>query len=440
MLHVYIFFKYVTMAYEQSTIHASTVAKTKTNNSKGLFYHASYEVENFIQTVQDSGNGSPFKVLNDPTWQGFKLFFHFDAQSGLLADEQYINSALAYLNRIGQTERYELLKRFISTLSKVNSITPWIFQEISGLDEIWTRKRNEPRYENMLDIKCLETIDGKIMSLIKMYRDIAFDEVRWVWILPPNLRKFSMSVYMYDFRVFDDSSQTARELLQTVDNTDVKKLNHLLFDCGHCEFMEDSGKDFFSSVTNNPSEFSSANLTIRTEAIEISGLFKSITGDTRLTASAFELANASSSRLGNPNANKTYVDRLKDRVASNSLVKKVSEQYDNIIDLENWKKQLKNVGEDAAASVLSLANNQLASLYLGNIHGFGFDDIARLAVNGNYRTAFNQIYSQQSSTKSLAGGDNTREPGALGAISTDGQISAQSDSIAIYDDLGNVNS
>jgi hypothetical protein len=427
------------MAYEQSTIHASTVAKTKTNNSKGLFYHASYEVENFIQTVQDSGNGSPFKVLNDPTWQGFKLFFHFDAQSGLLADEQYINSALAYLNRIGQTERYDLLKRFISTLSKVNSITPWIFQEISGLDEIWTKKRIEPRYENMLNIKCLETIDGKIMSLIKMYRDIAFDEVRWVWILPPNLRKFSMSVYMYDFRVFDDSSQTARELLQTIDNTDVKKLNHLLFDCGHCEFMEDSGKDFFGSVTNNPSEFSSTNLSIRTEAIEISGLFKSITGDTRLTSSAFELANAASSRLGNTNSNKTYVDRLKDRVASNSLVKKVSEQYDNIIDLENWKKQLKNINDDASASVLSLANNQLASLYLGNIHGFGFDDIARLKENGNYRTTFNQIYSQQSSTKSLAGGDNTREPGALGAISTDGQISAQSDSIAIYDDLGNVN-
>jgi hypothetical protein len=100
---------------------------------------------------------------------------------------------------------------------------------------------------------------------------------------------------------------------------------------------------------------------------------------------------------------------------------------------------LKSVAADAEASVLSLANNQLASLYLGNIHGFGFDDIARFNENGNYRTTFNQIYSQQSSTKSLAGGDNTREPGALGAISADGQISSQSDSIAIYDDLGNVN-
>lgn len=424
------------MAFEQSTIHANTVKKTNPQNSKGLFYHSQYEIENFIQTYQDSGNGDPFKVLNDPTWTGFKLFFHFDAESGLLADESYQNSALAFLKRTGQNERYDLLKRFITVLSRVNSVAPWIFQEISGLGEIWSKKRSEPRYESTIDIKCLETIDNKMMSLVKMYRDISFDEDRWVWVLPVNLRKWSMSVYIYDFRMFDNSSTTAKELLQTLENTDVKKLNHVLFDCGHCQFTEDSGKAFFSSITNNQSEFSSTNLSIFCESVTISGLFKSITGDLHLTASAFELAKTSTTGLLTYKQEKKYVDRLKERVRSSGILKTVEEQYNNLIDVENWKRQLKNVRDDASESLIQRAETALTGLYLGNIYGFGFDDLARLKQTGSYRSTFNQIYSQNSTTKSLANGNNTIDYDNLGK--SDG-VNLGTTSTVDFDRLGNIN-
>ena len=235
MIHIKTYF----MDYNKSEIALDTARKTATSSQQNRFYHSSYEIENFIQIVDDEAGGDPFKTMTDPTYSGFKLFFHFGAQSGLLAAASNTNSALAYLARIGQMSRHDLLLRFINTLSKVNSITPWIFQDIENLQELYSRKRSDHLITGAeINIKTLETIDGKIQSLVHMYREISWDSTRGVWILPENLRKFSMAIYVYDFRVFSDFSLTAAQLLQTVQNTDIRNLNHTLFELGHCQFTD----------------------------------------------------------------------------------------------------------------------------------------------------------------------------------------------------------
>ena len=412
------------MQFEPSVIHADTVAKTDTNHSKGLYYNSAYEIENFIQVYQDSGDGDPFKVLNDPTWTGFKLFFHFDAKTGLLADESNVNSALAYLKRIGQTGRYNLLQRFITVLSKVNSITPWIFQEITGLKELYANKYSDVRIDKEINIKTLETIDGKIMSLVKMYREISYDYERKVHILPINLRRFSMSIYVYDFRMFSNMSKTASELMQTIDNLDVRKLNHTLFDLGYCEFTEDSGADFFDAVTNNRTDANTSNLTIRCEALIVSSLFKSITGDTALDASSFELASVGSTKNLGANINSasdvaqnpSWVSRLKKTMTNAPIVTTGTNSYNELLALDSWKTKLKSTEDTAVTSMVNLAESKLTKLYLGNVHGFALSDLTKIAESSNLGATFNQKYSQINMNQSLANGNSTVP--TLGNINT----------------------
>lgn len=343
--------------------------------------YASYEVENFIKIISDYSEGDPFKVLVDPAYAGFKIFFHFDARSGLLADEAHPNSALAYLKRIGQIERYKLLKRFIHVLSMVNSITPWMFQSIKGLDEIYGAKKEDLRlHEHEISIEALETVDNKILSLVAMYREISYDYSRFIWVLPTNLRRFSASVYVYDFRMFSRDSPTASAFLQTIRNTDIKRLNHTLFDLGYCEFSDTNGAEYFADVSNNQTEPKNINLSFHCSKIVISSMFRSITGNRELTSSAFDLVMAGTGNSAN----------LLDLVKDNSWIDRLegvtfAEQQEEAKKLsllqtaKNYAKDtLKNaikeapsyVAEQTAMIAKDLAKSKLNSLFLGNVYGF----------------------------------------------------------------------
>ena len=80
-----------------------------------------------------------------------------------------------------------------------------------------------------------------------LYRKSVFDDSRGVWVVPKNLREFSMSIYVYDYRVFQKTS-IANGFLQTDANLDVKLINHTLFDYGSCEFSNASAGEGFSAI------------------------------------------------------------------------------------------------------------------------------------------------------------------------------------------------
>ena len=377
---------------QQYLQYANSITKSKQTTDSGLIYNDNYAIENFLNVHLDKANQDTFQVLNDPTYFGFKIFFHFDATSGLLAAERNTNSALAYFERIGQTKRKQLLERFINVLSKVNSITPWMFQSIEGLDDIYATPFNEVYMKKPITINTLETIDGKIASLIMMYKHIVYDSERHVEVIPKNLRSFSMSVYLYDFRNFNNLSQTSVDLLQTIKNHDIKNLNHILIDLGYCEIDAfASGSSMIASANNSEYNPVTNNIKINTEKAAISGLFKSITGNTELDAEQFSMVEIGT--IGEteyrPNRGISGVQQL------------IRDDINGLLDLDSWKTKVSDAITDIEHSYIDRIRASLTAKYLGNVHGFSLEDIYRFARDEDYRTQFNNIYSKNQGTKSL---------------------------------------
>lgn len=393
-----------------SIIQQDTEQKTKVSKDSGRYYNSSYSIENFVNVLQASEGTDTFKVFNDPTYTGFKLFFHFDSSVGLLADESNVNSALAYLKRIGQDVRYELLKRFINILSKVNSICPWMFQDIEGLQELYAEQFEEIYKKHQLTINCLETVDGKIGSLVQMYKSIVYDHHNRKYIVPINLRRFSMSIYVYDFRMFSDLDPLSVEFLQTIQTTDITKLNHTLFDLGYCQFNPASGGAFFSEVSNNRSDANMNNLVIDYEQYDISGMFRTLMGDNVIGPQAIATI-ASTSAGGEQSKFDAFLQRnslteVFDKAGGNAVTDKI----EMLLNDDEWRTRLNRFTANTEAEAFNLVRARLAKLYLGNVYGFDTADVLNI-----------QSASAASLSKSLTEIPSLKTPGKYGA------------------DLGNVN-
>lgn len=172
---------------------------------------------------RENASQDPFET---PGHSFFKIMFHFwngDSDgmlidhSGLLAptwleepsDEklyQY-DSAWAYLKNNYEDERADKLEKFVNLLSTISCEYPWYFQEITGLDAAMDRQQvldfKVAEERKKLQIKCLQdSHDAKITTLLSLYRSIV-----WSWhmkreVVPANLRKFDMSVFIWESPIY----------------------------------------------------------------------------------------------------------------------------------------------------------------------------------------------------------------------------------------------
>lgn len=175
------------------------------------------DIKNFRRIEGD------FSGHDTPAQKYFKIFFHFENNdidlnenhTGLLAptwildpkdNELYTyNSAWSYLRMNNEIERSSLLEDFVSMLSNISSNSPWYFAELGGLEQAIERKQVTDRdfkiedSNKRLTIKCLpDAYDDRISTLLDLYRSIVWS---WQWkreVLPSNLRKFDMSVLIFD--------------------------------------------------------------------------------------------------------------------------------------------------------------------------------------------------------------------------------------------------
>jgi len=117
----------------------------------------------------------------------------------------YNDSAIGYLYNIGSPKRCSYLQAFTSTLYKLQEKTPWFFQSISGLGELYKiDKSNSYRTKDKsLTISCLESIDMRMSFLADLYRNFTYDMEMMKEILPENLRTFNMNIYVLEFRRFN---------------------------------------------------------------------------------------------------------------------------------------------------------------------------------------------------------------------------------------------
>ena len=164
------------------------------------------------------------KTIDDPTYLGFTLLFDWDSSklfkgykqvaangtvSGVLPSTE---CAFSYLHANGETVRMAYLKAFIEQLKYINDYKPFYWQTIEGLDSLWTDfndfKKMPIASEWELSIKTLESIDLKIYGLMELYRKAIFDYDHTRQVVPSNLQRFNMTIYINDVRTYRPNPYT----------------------------------------------------------------------------------------------------------------------------------------------------------------------------------------------------------------------------------------
>jgi len=164
-----------------------------------------YGVQDFINERANWQKGV-HNLTGEPGWFYFKIFFNFTDIKGLfggLFDDTIPNtSAIRYLYGIRDFYKYDkiydrilALARFAYTLSYINSVTPWFFIGINGLNKLNRIQTTEFGKSESIDLLCnTESIDMRLNTLLDMYKYACYDEINCKEIIPANLRKFDMSI------------------------------------------------------------------------------------------------------------------------------------------------------------------------------------------------------------------------------------------------------
>lgn len=235
------------------------------------------DIHRFRQLQRDG-----FNSTDNIDTRFFKIFFYFQNQpddeknfiwnhynggsTGLLAptwiedpevdaNSYYkYNSAWAYLKNNYEEERASALETFISLLSNISIESPWYFQSINGLDEAMVRNKWKVDEERKkITLKCLpDATDYRIESLLALYRSIVWSQTRKCEVLPANLRKFDMGIFIFSGLIKDLYVGNNQDNWATMGNFDISKDRavYKYIEFHNCEFDIDSIKSGYSEVSN----------------------------------------------------------------------------------------------------------------------------------------------------------------------------------------------
>lgn len=161
----------------------------------------------------DIVSGIPTGGLLYPAWLEYSQYEssgvtedNFDgkthASESLKRDASLPNSAYTYLLRNDEKERAKCLRLFIELLSNISIYSPWYFQAVAGLDSAVERKfYNEYKIdETRRNIKfdlLADSYDTRIGTMIDSYQSACFSWQSKRVIVPSNLRKFDMGLFLY---------------------------------------------------------------------------------------------------------------------------------------------------------------------------------------------------------------------------------------------------
>lgn len=222
-------------------------------------------------------------AYQDPTYLSFTLLFETENTDPLNqntsplfsgAAEEFLSKLKNSDNPAKYQERLQALKDFKKALLHINRNMPWYWQSIKGLDRLQKYNVNEPYWggdDANLEIECLESINLAITGLMSLYRKAVFDEEKWVYILPANLRKFSMYIYVCEIRNIDTSTYigdikdpNASVAGEDAINRDITGGNtpELLFRLNFCEFDITSGSKPLEEVRNDAPELATQSISI----------------------------------------------------------------------------------------------------------------------------------------------------------------------------------
>jgi len=181
------------------------------------------------------------KPLEEPTFLGFKVMFDFigayyspllnisdesadkfkpvtgiggaqgvnipQINNDAAASSKLKDSAELFLRRNGYSDKANDLIDFISKLSSISQDSEWYFESIAGLESAFnfdftSNKVRGGDGESLISITLPETLDMRITSMMSKYYNALYDVKNRRDLIPENLKYFSMTVYVADFRDF----------------------------------------------------------------------------------------------------------------------------------------------------------------------------------------------------------------------------------------------
>ena len=241
------------ISYDNLLKDMSEFKKSGTNNGNllNLFdfpSHKYFKILFYFGSVDEKltryGTAGHSHGLLHPTWE----IFNKNGSSDSLSYYDY-NSAWTYLKINNEEERADLLEKFVTLLSNINSTSPWYFNKISGIDAAMERKapvdgKLEMSEPGKLTISCLQdSFDNRIGTLLDLYRSIVWSWINKREILPANLRKFDMAIYFFESPV--KSWNDTRD-----DSNDVFEYSYKMLEFHDCEIDYNSIKSGWGEVNN----------------------------------------------------------------------------------------------------------------------------------------------------------------------------------------------
>lgn len=347
----------------------------------------------------------------DPLILNFKLLFDFDATHGLFAEETNINSALAFLKRIGEKERYEMLKKFIEIFKDTNKNYDFLFTEIEGIDEIINAKPQEAFIDAKININVRETADMRIQSMLTLYRHIWFDNIRKVEVLPENLREFNMSVLIFSggyynmflYDTFDyEGVKINNETIETKIFPTLRKLsdnffdskskefefNNIIVNLGFCSINnEESAKNFFDTISNDASaEQTKNNISFNFKYANYSGSFNNIIGE-------FNIGNILAYASAENNViNQNNTDYFKNLIEGFKY-QGIDLAQDSKRRVINYPKMILSPSTPLGAAIKKIQDPNSLPKMIRNTTDFLINDVENLSIN-RMVSKFNNIITQ----------------------------------------------
>lgn len=155
--------------------------------------------------VENAGTRGCGWLAEDPTVLGFQL--KFSEQDPLFylrnqKEEDGIPSAAEYLLRLGQEDRYNLLRRFQKKIKYLFQTRDYYMQRLSGLGNIYEHREGVSYIEREIKIDTLESIDLFVSSIVDDYNKATYDYDNMKSVIPVNLLYFDLVIVVNEIRQF----------------------------------------------------------------------------------------------------------------------------------------------------------------------------------------------------------------------------------------------
>lgn len=232
----------------------------------------------------------------DPTYLSFVILFDYNDRAN---SPLFSGPAEDFLKKLADgndntssyyADKLAAFREFKKALKTINTEMPWYWQSLGGIERI---QQFDPMVayrggdDAKLTIGTLESLNLPIAGLMHLYRKACFDERKWNWVIPGNLREFRMYIYVTEVRKIKNLSKPTLNgikantaLKNFPDNIkpsiDIENANagisgsagrpFFMFGLGHCEFDITSGVTPFADLQKSPTDSAANEVVISYES------------------------------------------------------------------------------------------------------------------------------------------------------------------------------